>query len=162
MNISKVTNSLVHIGVSHRNAHADIEIRNDQLSSIKIKTPEDDMFFSRVEHAKDVSVILNEAINATIEDGDIKFMTGLRIGAARWFQREDFMEFVNKYANATEGPRLATWHTGGEANDFSDIFLTYDDGEGDSADMVPEDIWEEICQICEFNHVNYALLWIVN
>jgi hypothetical protein len=80
-----------------------------------------------------------------------------------WFQRPDFVAWLNKYVNPPPGERrTATWHNGGEPHEYSDTFILYDNGEGSDFDVLPEDIWEAIVQICEERRLDWALIWLQN
>jgi hypothetical protein len=58
---------------------------------------------------------------------------------------------------------VATWHRpGDEPTDFSDVFVTYDQGESGDADAMPADIWEEICHLAEEKGMTYGVVWITN
>ena len=84
-------------------------------------------------------------------------MQVVSIVAPQWYEREDFRQFIDDPTS-----RLATWHPKGKPpSEFSDVFVTYDDGEGSDSDM-PAEIWEEICSICRQLHVKYGLVWIKN
>ncbi len=79
-----------------------------------------------------------------------------------WFQRADFMEWLNKYINPPNERRTATWHSGGAAHEGSDTFILYDHGEGSDFEVLPEDIWEEIVRICESYRLEWAVVWLQN
>ena len=79
----------------------------------------------------------------------------LRINAPEWYERKDFLEFL------TEN-RPATWHVPGPPNECSDIFVTYDHGEGSDESVIPEDCWDEIRRIAEAEGFTYGLIWITN
>jgi hypothetical protein len=89
-------------------------------------------------------------------------MPVVRIDAAGWYQRADFIA-------ALESGSVATWHTPGhEPGDLSDAFVTYDHGEGSNMcgppelGCLPDDIWEDICQQMKELGVEQAILWITN
>jgi len=86
-------------------------------------------------------------------------LKALRIDAPDWYAREDFRTWLNQ-------PHTATWHhKGGQVGDFSDVFTTYDNGEGPDANadgVIPDDIWEFICKTCEKQNLSYAVIWITN
>lgn len=80
----------------------------------------------------------------------------LRINAPEWYERKDFLEFLTE-------DRMATWHLPGHAPDeCSDIFMTYDNGEGSDMSDMPEDCWDEIRRIAEAEGFTYGLIWITN
>ncbi len=81
----------------------------------------------------------------------------LRINAPDWYDRKDFVAWLSDENNL-----VATWHERGEKpNEFSDVFVTYDDGEGSDSNM-PQDIWAQICQFAEEAHFSAGLVWISN
>ena len=78
------------------------------------------------------------------------------INAPHWFERADFQRWLS-------GPdRPATWHKPGEPTENSDVFITYDHGEGSDFETMPEDIWENVRQICEEQRIEYGLIWLQN
>ena len=81
----------------------------------------------------------------------------LRINAPEWYQREDFRAWLN-------GAGRATWHTRGELpSEYSDVFITFDHGEGSDYDvLMPEDIWQEISAAAAANRLEDGLVWISN
>jgi len=92
----------------------------------------------------------------------------LRINAPEWFAREDFYEFL---AGRRPGqPREdgspcppATWHCPGlKANEYSDIFVTYDHGDGSDEEFIPTDIWQEIRRIAGEQGLEYGVVWLTN
>ena len=86
----------------------------------------------------------------------------LKINVPQWYEREDFKKWLNKYIQPTELRRHATWHTGGEPNEMSDLFVTYDQGEGSDFEEMPEDCWEEIHRMCRELNVKCAVIWLTN
>jgi hypothetical protein len=105
-------------------------------------------------------------------DIEVGYQPLVRINAPEFFEREDFQEFLNRAVDPDNEETTATWHNGGEPGDYSDLFVTYDNGEGsdalpsdgDDSDMnlIPQDIWDEICEEMENRGVDHALLWISN
>jgi hypothetical protein len=88
------------------------------------------------------------------ESKKIEIGTMVRIDCPAWFQREDFQKWLN-------GERVATWHRKGQApGEYSDAFVTYDWDEGSDWSDMPEDIWNEICSICQERQVTFALIWL--
>ncbi len=86
----------------------------------------------------------------------------LRINVPNWFKQLDFVEWLNNGCNSAHcNRRLWTWHTGGEPNEFSDICVTYDEGDGSDSDMPPW-AWDEICAECEKRGITFALVWMSN
>jgi len=81
----------------------------------------------------------------------------LRIDASEWYQRKDFMDWLNS------GKPIATWHRKGEVpGEYSDVFITFDHEEGSDRDSIPEDVWQEICRIAREQHFEDGLVWIAN
>ncbi len=84
----------------------------------------------------------------------------IRINAARWYTRPDFIAFLNS-------SQAATWHeTPGEPGDFSDVFTIWDNGEGSDQPAfnagLPKDIWAKIGEACTANGGGVHVVWIVN
>jgi hypothetical protein len=70
----------------------------------------------------------------------------VRIDAPEWYQREDWMAWLN---NRTPMNHPATWHVEGEKpNEYSDVFFTFCQGEGsdygEGKPSIPKDIWYKI------------------
>jgi hypothetical protein len=87
-------------------------------------------------------------------------MPCVRINAPEWFGRADWQAFLD---NQQEFSRLATWHERGKSpNEFSDVFVTYDGGEGSDAEEIPADIWLSIRERMESLGIDFAVLWITN
>jgi len=95
----------------------------------------------------------------------------IRIDCPEWFERADFRRWLNN----PDKPNLATWHTTGkDPDEYSDIFMTYDHGEGSDAygppdpdepaplGDFPDDIWEDICEVCRNNGIDYCVIWLSN
>lgn len=68
----------------------------------------------------------------------------LEIVASAWFGRDDFVAFLEGRGPYQGGIKPATWHQNGDAPDMSDVFITFDHGEGSDYLDVPEDIWAEV------------------
>ena len=93
------------------------------------------------------------------------------IAAPHWFKRPDFLTWLNG-ADPTrgDGTVIATWHRPGQPpTEFSDIFTTYDHGEGCDQPVgdqdrpeLPQPIWDEICRICQAKGIEAAIVWIQN
>lgn len=84
-----------------------------------------------------------------------------RFNVPHWFCREDFKRWLNSEHHP------ATWHRGGEPGDYSDIFMTYDHGEGSDAlaadgCCIPEDCWNEICEVMKREGATFGLIWLTN
>lgn len=112
-------------------------------------------------------------------DIEVDYMPLVRINAPEFFEREDFQEFLNRAVDPDTDDTTATWHQSGEPNDYSDLFVTYDNGEGSDAlppgsrpeetapefsdlNLIPQGIWDEICEEMDERGVDHALLWISN
>ena len=83
----------------------------------------------------------------------------LNISAPAWFARADFVEWLNGKGEFQKGPP-ATWHQGGEPGEYSDVFTTYDHGDGPDSEDLPADIWETISKMAEDNGMEYGLIRI--
>jgi hypothetical protein len=85
----------------------------------------------------------------------------LRINAPQWYQRQDFLDWLNQ-------PSTATWHRKGEPpSEYSDVFVTIDGEEGSDAngvspDSIPEDIWREIVEAARRLGIDYGIVWLSN
>ena len=83
----------------------------------------------------------------------------VKINAPEFCTDQEFVMWLND----PQGSR-ATWHKVGEQpNEYSDIFFTFDGGEGSASDM-PEHIWELLCDLIqeEFGANVYCLVWLTN
>jgi len=89
----------------------------------------------------------------------------LKVNAPEFFRRDDFAIWLNNASVSIPDPalpsRVATWHYPGPINEYSDVFVTYDNGEGSNSDM-PEDIWQSLCRLCESYGVSDCVIWITN
>lgn len=83
----------------------------------------------------------------------------VRLNVPQWFERLDFMAWLNNPLNT-----IATWHRGTEANDYSDVFMTYDHGEGSDlgSNDFPEDIEKELIATMDAQGVEYGIIWLSN
>jgi hypothetical protein len=87
----------------------------------------------------------------------------LQINAPEWYQREDFLRYIQQGLNQQHpGLGVATWHRGPQASEFSDLFLWFEDGDGSDFGLMPEDIWQELCRICQEADFNGGIVWITN
>lgn len=90
----------------------------------------------------------------------------IRIDCPDWYKRADFCRWLNGETPSQlvqDGGRLATWHKKGEEpNEYGDVFMTFDYGEGSDSVGVPDDIWEVISKTCEKAGADYAVIWLVN
>lgn len=100
------------------------------------------------------------AATPTLEVGD-QYPT-LEIRAAGLFARPDFQEWLNRRT----GQGLATWHVGGAPSEMSDVFVTYDHGDGDESsdnpDGMPEPCWTAICRAVERAGATHAIVRLIN
>ncbi len=70
------------------------------------------------------------------------------------FNRDDFRAYLNDPAT-----RVATWHNGGEPGEFSDVFVTYDQGGGSNSDMPG---WDTICKALEREGFSNGVVRLTN
>jgi hypothetical protein len=84
----------------------------------------------------------------------------LRINAPEWYDRDDFRAWLN----AEGAQRRATWHERGtEPTEYSDVFVTFDSGEGSDYDtLMPDDIWEAITKAADEVGLSDCIVWISN
>jgi hypothetical protein len=83
----------------------------------------------------------------------------VKFNQPEWYLREDWMKFVKSSGVATWHNRLLT-----NPDEYSDVFFTYDSGEGShwggtGEDSIPKDIWELLKQ--ELGE-GFYLVWITN
>lgn len=84
----------------------------------------------------------------------------MRINAPHWYRNPAFVAWLNS-------PGSATWHVKGQLpNEYSDAFLTYDNGEGSDAPpggdlypSIPVELWNELR--AELGDVA-CLVWLTN
>lgn len=102
-------------------------------------------------------------------------MPVVRINAPEWYLRPDWLAWISglssnfrRTGDGLDGP--ATWHRRGSLLPAagSDVFFTYDDGDGSdspqgTADpVIPEDIWAEIARVVKDAGINECLVWVSN
>ena len=102
---------------------------------------------------------------------NVEKRTCIRINAPEFFERDDFREFLSRSLDEDTAP-LATWHTGGIPDGGSDVFVTYDNGEGShaypeggdevDANLIPQYVWDQICEALDQRDIDHGLLWISN
>lgn len=83
----------------------------------------------------------------------------VQINAPEFYRDPAFVTWLND-PNKVQ----ATWHSKGTApNEYSDLFFTYDSGEGSDSDM-PGVIWNQICAFIQehFGDNFNALIWLTN
>jgi len=79
----------------------------------------------------------------------------VEINLPELFEREDFRAYLNDPKNT-----IATWHRSGEAPDeCSDVFVTYDNGDGSNSDMPG---WGIVCDMMRENGHTAALVRLTN
>jgi hypothetical protein len=84
------------------------------------------------------------------------YMPLVRIDAPELFRDSEFMAWLNDNLD-----NIATWHQGGDANEYSDLFITIDGTEGSNSDM-PDHLWDLIVNAVHGVGVENALVWIAN
>lgn len=94
------------------------------------------------------SLVLSESSNSEathgFKDFDVKerSVTLLDVNCPEVFKDPEFL----KWLNDTDYVKF-TWHVPGKpANDYSDVIVTYDNGEGSNSDM-PEHVWNWLCDL---------------
>lgn len=81
----------------------------------------------------------------------------LRLDSQELFQDPEFVAWLNDASNIK-----FTWHQpGSEVDEWSDVIVTYDSGDGSNSDM-PEHIWDWICEIVKERQVQECLIWLRN
>jgi hypothetical protein len=86
-------------------------------------------------------------------------LTLVRVNAPEVYRDPAFVEWLNDTDTVQ-----ATWHKkGAPPSDFSDLFFTYDAGEGSNSDM-PGHIWDKICDLIKEHEgeMAYCLVWMTN
>lgn len=94
-----------------------------------------------------------------------KEVDGIKINMPEMFADPEFVTYLNH-----PDTNIATWHYGNgrgrnkdqEPHEYSDLFLTYDNGSGSEADSMPAVWWDKICAICKETGLDYALVHITN
>jgi hypothetical protein len=81
----------------------------------------------------------------------IKECVGLTLNVPSWFERQDFVDFLDGKTGPDGTWEVATWHTKGtSADEMSDVFILMDGGnEGSEMDTMPEDLWELLCDMIQ-------------
>lgn len=91
----------------------------------------------------------------------------LKVNCPELFEDKDFADWLE---NRT-GDGLATWHQcGTEPGEYSDVFVTFDHGEGSDggSDGHPNDpgmplrCWERLVEIANQHGMEYGILWLTN
>jgi len=79
----------------------------------------------------------------------------VEISAPEFYRDPEFLKWLNN-----PDRHQATWHVKGKkVNEFSDLFFTYDGGEGSDSDM-PSRIWEMIHQELKRQGVKFCVVWV--
>lgn len=83
----------------------------------------------------------------------------VRINAPEFYRDPEFLAWLNNPVT-----NVATWHQQGDTpGEYSDLFFTYDNGDGCNTDM-PAHIWEQICEAVDplrcYN--GECLIWLSN
>jgi hypothetical protein len=84
----------------------------------------------------------------------------LKVNMPELFADSDFMDWLNSGKS-----RVATWHEIGACpDDYSDVFMTYDHGEGSDAEEMPRHCWEAIVGAVSAAGLEngYLVVWITN
>lgn len=89
----------------------------------------------------------------------VERLPAVRLNVPHWFARADFMAWLTSPLNT-----IATWHRGTEANDYSDVFMTFDHGEGSDlgSEDFPEDIEKELIAAMAAQWIEYGIVWLTN
>lgn len=86
---------------------------------------------------------------------NITILPCVQIEAAEWYERDDWLEYIN-------AKDTATWHEKGEiSTECSDVFTVYDNGEGPDSEVIPADIWSAIGAALRAHGLTYAVVRII-
>lgn len=85
----------------------------------------------------------------------------LRIYAPEWYLRPDFRAFLELQTGHPSRP-LATWHSGGEPHDMSDVFMTFNGGDLSEADLLPLEIVDQLLHMIENAGMTFGMIWLSN
>lgn len=78
-----------------------------------------------------------------------------KVNMPELFVRDDFRAYLNDSNN-----RMATWHMNGdEPNEYSDVFVNYDHGEGSHSDMPG---WELVVAAMDAAGFEHGIVQITN
>jgi len=81
----------------------------------------------------------------------------IRINAPDFYRDPDFLRWLDH-----PDRHQATWHNKGTPpGEFSDLFFTYDQGEGSDSDM-PGNVWDFLHKELSRQGVTFALVWVSN
>lgn len=79
----------------------------------------------------------------------------VEISAPEFYRDPEFLKWLNN-----PDRHQATWHVKGKSvSEFSDLFFTYDGGEGSDSDM-PSHIWEKIHKELKQRGVKWCVVWV--
>jgi hypothetical protein len=82
----------------------------------------------------------------------------LKINCPDVFADPEFRDWLDDPANG-----VATWHPPGtEPGECSDVFVTFDHGEGSDAFHMPGHCWLALCREAEARGFSYGVLWLTN
>lgn len=87
--------------------------------------------------------------------------TMLRVNMPELFENKGFARRLNEYVKGATGG-MATWHRPGDPTEFSDIFVTYDQGEGSNVEDIPARLWKKLGRMAENQGLTHTLFWITN
>ena len=83
----------------------------------------------------------------------------LQINAPEWYRREDFM----RYLRGEDGQRpVATWHCGPTPDEYSDLFLWFNEDDEPEGDDLPVEVADELYRLCREAGFPCGVVWISN
>lgn len=97
------------------------------------------------------------------ERSDTELVTCMRWECPHIFEDPDFQRWLAGSWHHRSGDIAATWHSGGRPHEFSDVFLTYDNGE--LCNALPDHIADMIrarWRVVVPTQFNYGTIWLVN
>ena len=80
----------------------------------------------------------------------------LKLNVPELYADKEFVKWLNSDKSTT-----ATWHQGGKPNEYSDVFIWYENGEGSDSDM-PEHCWDRLLDIFDDNGFHSGVAWLTN
>lgn len=80
----------------------------------------------------------------------------LKLNVPELYADKQFVKWLNSDKSNT-----ATWHQGGKPNEYSDVFIWYENGEGSDSDM-PEHCWDTLVDIFDANGFHQGVAWLTN
>lgn len=91
------------------------------------------------------------------------------INAPDWFKDPGFLKMINYNGEEPDiygRRRAATWHMAGDPpNEYSDVFLTWEEQEGSEAIFLSEKMWNEITAAVRSSlpsYTTFCVVWIKN